>query len=122
MTKHTEVCKPTEGREQVEEGTTTSGKNVRTVGKLTGKTPGTQNVRDVTKTVTEKRTMEEIPPSTWEQVLQRCEVCLRYFTKSLHATVFMQMVYSTVVRGNSDWVCDKGVNWTNIRKSVMYSV
>ena len=31
----------------------------------------------------------------------RCEVCLRYFTKSLHATVFMQMVYSTVVRGYS---------------------
>ena len=37
-----------------------------------------------------------------------CEVCLRYFTKSLRATVFMQMVYSTVVRGNSNWVCDKG--------------
>ena len=31
----------------------------------------------------------------------RCEVCLRYFTKSLHATVFMQTVYSTVVRGYS---------------------
>ena len=29
----------------------------------------------------------------------RCEVCLRYFTKSLRATVFMQTVYSTVVRG-----------------------
>ena len=27
----------------------------------------------------------------------RCEVCLRYFTKSLRATVFMQTVYSTVV-------------------------
>ena len=52
----------------------------------------------------------------------RCEVCLRYFTKSLRATVFMQTVYSTVVRGNSDWVCDKGVNLTNIRKSVTYSV
>ena len=34
-------------------------------------------------------------------VLQRCEVCLRYFTKSLRATVFMQTVYSTVVRGYS---------------------
>ena len=32
-------------------------------------------------------------------VWPRCEVCLRYFTKSLCATVFMQMVYSTVVRG-----------------------
>ena len=52
----------------------------------------------------------------------RCEVCLRYFTKSLCAMVFMQTVYSTVVRGNSDWVCDKGVNLTNIRKSVTYSV
>ena len=30
----------------------------------------TQNVWDVTETVTEKRTMEEIPPSTWEQVLR----------------------------------------------------
>ena len=27
-----------------------------------------QNVWDVTETVTEKRTMEEIPPNTWEQV------------------------------------------------------
>ena len=31
----------------------------------------------------------------------RCEVCLRYFTKSLRAMVFMQTVYSTVVRGYS---------------------
>ena len=29
--------------------------------------------------------------------LECCEVCLRYFTKSLRATVFMQTVYSTVV-------------------------
>ena len=43
----------------------------------------------------------------------RCEVCLRYFTKSLRAMVFMQTVYSTVVRGYSNWVCDKGVNLTN---------
>ena len=41
-----------------------------TVGKPTGKTPDMQNVWDVTETVMEKRTMEEIPPSTWEQVLQ----------------------------------------------------
>ena len=32
---------------------------------------------------------------------ERCEVCLWYFTKSLRATVFMQTVYSTVVRGYS---------------------
>ena len=38
------------------------------VGFPTGKTPDTQNVRDITETVTEKRTMGEIPPSTWEQV------------------------------------------------------
>ena len=40
------------------------------VGKPTGKTPDTQNVRDITETVTEKRMMEEIPLSTQEQVLQ----------------------------------------------------
>ena len=40
------------------------------VGKSIGKTPDIQNVQDVTETVTEKRTMEEIPPSTWEQVPQ----------------------------------------------------
>ena len=39
------------------------------VGKPTGKTPDTQNVWDITETVTEKRMMEEIPPSEREQVL-----------------------------------------------------
>ena len=53
-------------RETVEKPT---GKE--TVGKPTGKTPDMQNVWDVTETVMEKRTMEEIPPSTWDQVLQR---------------------------------------------------
>ena len=38
------------------------------VGKPTGKPPDTQNVWDVTETVMEKRMMEEMPPSTWEQV------------------------------------------------------
>ena len=38
------------------------------VGKPTGKTPDMQNVWDITETVMEKRMMEEIPPSTWEQV------------------------------------------------------
>ena len=35
------------------------------------------------------------------ELCAHCEVCLRYFTKSLRATVFMQTVYSTVVRGYS---------------------
>ena len=69
MTKHMEVCKPmTEGHEQVEEGTTASGKDARTVGKPTGKAPDMQNVWDVTETVMEERVVEEIPPNTWEQV------------------------------------------------------
>ena len=60
-----EVCKPmTKGCEQVEEGTTASEKDVRTVGKPTGKTPDTQNVQDVTETVMEERVVEEIPPNT----------------------------------------------------------
>ena len=37
------------------------------VGKPTGKTPDMQNVWDITETVTEKRTMDEIPPSTQGQ-------------------------------------------------------
>ena len=50
-----------------EESSASEGKR-ETVGKPTGKTPDMQNVRDVTETVMEKRMMEEIPPSTWEQV------------------------------------------------------
>ena len=88
MTKHIPVCKNTTGnREQDAEeessasegeretvgkstGKETVGKPTgkEAVGKPTGKTPDTQNVRDITETVMEKRTMEEIPPSTWEQV------------------------------------------------------
>ena len=61
-----------------EESSALEGKR-ETVGKPTGKTPDTQNVRDVTETVMEKRAMEEIPPNTWEQVprhlsSERCEV------------------------------------------------
>ena len=59
------VGKPT-GKETVRKST---GKEA--VGKPTGKTPDMQNVQDVTETIMEKRMMEEIPPSTWEQVL-RC--------------------------------------------------
>ena len=45
MTKHMEVHKPmTKGREQVEGGTTASGKDAGIVGKPTGKAPDTQNV------------------------------------------------------------------------------
>ena len=56
------VGKPT-GKETVGKPT---GKEA--VGKPTGKTPDMQNVWNVTETVMEKRTMEEIPPSAWEQV------------------------------------------------------
>ena len=75
-----EVHKPmTESCEQVEEGTTASGKDARTVGKPTGKAPDTQNVCDITETILEERVLEEIPPNTWEEVPQhlsteRCEV------------------------------------------------
>ena len=70
MTKCIPVCKnTTRNHEQdaEEEHSASEGKR-ETVGKPTGKTPDTQNVWDVTETVTEKRTMEETPPSTWEQV------------------------------------------------------
>ena len=60
----------TGNREQdAEEESCASESERETVGKSTGKTPDTQNVQDVTETVTEKRTMEEIPPNTREQVL-----------------------------------------------------
>ena len=60
--KRETVGKPT-GKETVGKST---GKEA--VGKPTRKTPDMQNVQDVTETVVEKRTMEEIPPSIWEQV------------------------------------------------------
>ena len=70
MTKHIPVCKNTTGnREQDAEGESSASEGKReTVGKPTRKTPDMQNVRDVTETVMEKRTMEEIPPSAREQV------------------------------------------------------
>ena len=81
MTKHIPVRKNTTGnREQdaEEESSALEGER-ETVGKPTGKTPDTQNVWDVTETVTEKRMMEGILPSTREQVPrclspERCEV------------------------------------------------
>ena len=90
MTKHIPVRKNTTGNHEqdAEEESSASegeretvGKSTgkEAVGKSTGKTPDTQNVWDITETVTEKRMMEEIPPNTWEQVPQhlspeRCEV------------------------------------------------
>ena len=70
MTKHIPVRKNTTGNHEqdAEEEFSASEGKTDTVGKPTGKTPDTQNVQDVTETVTEKRTMEEIPPSTREQV------------------------------------------------------
>ena len=73
MTKCIPVHKNmTRNREQDAEKESSASEGEReTVGKPTGKTPDMQNVRDVTETVMEKRMMEEIPPSTWEQV-PRC--------------------------------------------------
>ena len=69
-----EVCKPTtEGCEQVEEGTTASGKDVRTVGKPTGKAPDTQNVWDVTETVMEERVVEEIHQTHRSKSCDTCQ-------------------------------------------------
>ena len=70
MTKHIPVCKNMTGNhgQDAEEESSASEGEMATVGKPTGKTPDTQNVWDITETVTEKRTMEEIPLSTWEQV------------------------------------------------------
>ena len=80
MTKCIPVCKNTTGNHEqdAEEESSASDSEMETVGKSTGKeavgkptgkTPDTQNVWDITETVTEKRMMEEIPPSTQEQVL-----------------------------------------------------
>ena len=73
MTKHAATCKNmADGCEQedVEEETIALGSNARTVRKLTGETPDMQSVREVTGAVIEERRVEEIPLSTWEQVLQ----------------------------------------------------
>ena len=71
MTKRIQVHKNTTGNrgQDVEEESSASEGETETVGKPTGKAPDTQNVRDVTETVTEERVVEEIPPNTWEQVL-----------------------------------------------------
>ena len=57
--------------QDAEEESSASEGETETVGKPTGKAADTQNVWDVTETVMEERTMEEIPLNTWEQVPQR---------------------------------------------------
>ena len=57
------------GQDAEEESSASEGET-ETVGTPTGKAPDTQNVWDITETVTEKRAMEETPPNTWEQVPQ----------------------------------------------------
>ena len=81
MTKHITVRKNMTGNcgQDAEEESSASEGETETVGKPTGKAPDTQNVRDVTETVTEERAVEEIPLNTWEQAPQclsteRCEV------------------------------------------------
>ena len=71
MTKCIPVCKNTTRNceQDAEEESSASEGETETVGKSTGKTLDTQNVWDITETVMEKRMMEEIPLSTWEQVL-----------------------------------------------------
>ena len=73
MTKCIPVCKITTGNceQDAEEESSASEGEMETVGKPTGKAPDTQNVWDVTETVMEKKTMEESPPNTQEQVSQR---------------------------------------------------
>ena len=58
------------GQDTEVESPATEGET-ETVGKPTRKAPDTQNVWDITETVTEERVVEEIPPNTWEQVPQR---------------------------------------------------
>ena len=81
MTKCIPVHKNMTGNHEqdAEEESSASEGETETVGKPTGKAPDTQNVQDITETVTEERMMEEIPLNTQEQVLQclsleRCEV------------------------------------------------
>ena len=56
MTKHIPVCKNTTGNcgQDAEEESPVSEGETETVGKPTGKAPDTQNVQDITETVTEE--------------------------------------------------------------------
>ena len=69
-----EIHKPTtEGCEKVEEGTTASGKDVRTVGKSTGKALDMQNVQDITETIMEERVIEGIPQTHGSKSHNTCQ-------------------------------------------------
>ena len=57
----------TGNRGQDAEESLASEGETETVGKPTGKAPDTQNVQDITETVTEERVVEETPPNTQEQ-------------------------------------------------------
>ena len=65
--------------QEAEEEAAALGSDARTVRKLTGETPDTQSIRDITEAVMEERRVEEIPPNTRKQVLrhlstERCEL------------------------------------------------
>ena len=55
--------------QNAEEEAPASEGETETIGKPTRKAPDMQNVWDVTETVMEERVVEEVPPTTWEQVL-----------------------------------------------------
>ena len=71
MTKHIPVHKNTTGNhgQDAEEESPAPEGETETVGKPTEKALDTQNVWDITETVMEE-SVQEIPPNTWEQVLQ----------------------------------------------------
>ena len=71
MTKCILVCKNmTRNHGQDAEESSASEGETETVGKPTGKATDTQNIWDVTETVTEERVVEEIPPNTQEQAVR----------------------------------------------------
>ena len=72
MTKCIPVCKNMTGNcgQDEEEESSASEGETETVGKPTGKATDTQNIWDVTETVTEERVVEEIPPNTQEQAVR----------------------------------------------------
>ena len=87
MTKRIPVRKNTTGnREQnAEEESSASEGERETVGRPTGKTPDTQNVQDITETVMEKRTMEEIPPSNTDAVYTKEKWYIKNYVRSATA-------------------------------------
>ena len=84
MTKHILVCKNTTGKRgrDVEEKSSASERKTETVGKPTGKATDTQNVQDVTETVTEERVVEEISPNTPDSTPSDPNFALTFFRDS----------------------------------------